>query len=414
MTEESPGPRTAEQTPAGHYLLLVQDRIRAIRGDIPARNDMGEKMARPILDGGRFFTPRVASFWPGEFGGRAGGFMGLTRRHDLHPSDTTDVAYIALPDPARWDAAGDETLIELLNSRAQIFVNGRPDELQALDSAVVQHVAAFTGGAPADLGLYSLGDRRPLAGLRHFDQFVRGWIAAGECIGALTRAGRMPTIFMSVLLEGAMVRNISFLDHHNKSVAWTTPFFHRDFYVPPLAPGYPAGTFLDIAESHLRTLQPQLSLLARAGRWMAEARSTGHRIWAVACGHSYPTILELPEDGSYPIEWGRNQPDLHRALPRDLTTGDVAIHLGYRPADVSAIMAVLKRGIRLIHTSPYGRPVDLPDHEDFIWLDLPWRPGDACVDVPGYSVRILPMSSTCQTMAYFAILSEMADSMGWE
>ncbi len=42
------------------------------------------------------------------------------------------------------------------------------------------------------------------------------------------------------------------------------------------------------------------------------------------------------------------------------------------------------------------------------------RPGDACVDVPGYSVRILPMSSTCHTMAYFAILSEMAERMRWK
>ena len=91
----------------------------------------------------------------------------------------------------------------------------------------------------------------------------------------------------------------------------------------------------------------------------------------------------------------------------------MALHLGYRPADVLAIEAVLKRGIRLIHTSPYGRPAALEEHKDLVWLDLPWRPGDACVDVPGYSVRILPMSSTCHTMAYFAILSEMAERMGW-
>ena len=90
------------------------------------------------------------------------------------------------------------------------------------------------------------------------------------------------------------------------------------------------------------------------------------------------------------------------------------MHLGYAPVDTGAVAGVLKKGIRLIHTSPYGRPATLPDHKNFIWLDLPWRPGDASVDVPGYSVRILPMSSTCHTMAYFAILSETAERMGWK
>lgn len=404
----------ADRTPAGRYLNLVLGRIRAIRRDMPSLIEMGEKMAAPMLRGGRFFTPAVASFWPSEFGGRAGGFMGLTRQPGLNPSRMTDVAYVALPDPAWWDPARDKVLAGLLRSRGRLFVNGRPEELQALGSAAVKRVTAFTGGASADEGLYGFGDRRPLAGLRHFDQFVRGWMAAGECIAACTRGGKMPIVFMSALLEGALVRNTSFIEHHNLSVSWSAPFFHRDFHVPPLEPGYAAGSFLDIAEGHLRTLQGQLPRLAQAGRWMAEAHADKRRIWAVACGHSYPAILELPADGSYPIEWGPSAPDLHRALPSDLKAGDVALHLGYRPADVAIIAAVLKRGIRLIHTSPYGRPAALPDHKHFIWLDLPWRPGDASVDVPGYSVRILPMSSTCHTMAYFAILSEMAERMGWK
>lgn len=402
----------AAQCPAGRYLELIHGRIRAIRRDLPSLVEMGEKMADPLLKGGRFFLPSVAPFWPSEFGGRAGGFMGLTRMPGVHPTRKTDLAYVALPDPARWDAAKDKALAKLLGSRAQVFVNGRREELQALGSAV-KRVAAFTGGASAGQGLYALGDRRPLAGLRHFDQFVRGWMAAGEFVGACTRGGKMPIIYMSVWLEGALVRNASFIEHHNLSEPWFAPFFHRDVYVPPLEPGYAGGAFLDIAEGHLGTLKAQLPLLARAGQWMAEAQAAKRRIWTVAVGHSYPRILELPEDGSYPSEWGDSFSDLRKALPASLKAGDVALHLGYAPVNVAAIAAILKRGIRLIHTSPYGRPASLGDHQNLIWFDLPWRPADAAVDVPGYSVRVLPMSSTCHTMAYFAILSEMAQRLGW-
>ena len=402
----------ANLSPAQRYLELLHGRIRAIRRDIPSLVEMGEMMAGPMLAGGRFWVPKVARFWPSEFGGRAGGFMGMTRMPGERPSRKSDVVYIALPDPRHWDATKDETLAGLLRSKAQIFVNGREDELDALGRAG-KRVAAFTGGA-AEKGLYALDDRRPLAGLRHFDQFVRGWMTAGELIAACTRHGKMPTIYMSVWLEGAFVRNASFIEQRNHREPWSTPFLHRDVYIPPLAPGYAAGSFLDIAESHLKVLQTQLPRLAQAGEWMAEARRQGRRIWAVATGHSYPWILELPEDGSYPVEWGHPISDLRKALPADLKAGDVALHLGYTPVDTGAVAGVLKKGIRLIHTSPYGRPASLPDHKNFIWLDLPWRPADASVDVPGYSVRILPMSSTCHTMAYFAILSEMAERMGWK
>ncbi|MBN2584815.1 MAG: hypothetical protein JXL80_17255 [Planctomycetes bacterium] len=399
-------------SPAARYLDLVQSRVRSIRADIPHLTTVGEKMAAPMLAGGRLFTPSVAKFWPSEIGGRAGGFMGIVREPGLRPSKKTDVAYIALPGPRGYDPRKDEKLMQMMRSKAQIFVNGREDELEVLGSAC--RVAAFTGGAKADEGLYGLGDLRPLAGLRHFDQFVRGWMTTGEMITACIRAGRMPTIYMSVWLEGALARNSSFVEHHNLSEPWFAPFFHRDVYIPPLPPGYAAGSFLDIAEGHLKTLQGQLPLLAKAGQWMAEAKQAGRRIWVVAVGHSYPTILERPEDGSYPVEWGYSFSDLRKALPRTLRSGDVAVHLGYAPVNVQAIQAILKRGIRLVHSSPYGRPASLADHKDFIWLDLPWRPADASVDVPGYGARILPMSSTCHTMAYFALVAEMAEAMGWK
>ena len=137
----------------------------------------------------------------------------------------------------------------------------------------VKRIAAFTGGASADEGLYGLGDLRPLAGLRHFDQFVRGWMATGEFVAACTRAGRMPIVYMSVWLEGALVRNASFADHNNLREPWPVPFFHRDVYIPPLSEGRMAREFLDIAAEHLGTLRAQLPLLSKAGEWMAEAKS---------------------------------------------------------------------------------------------------------------------------------------------
>ena len=396
-------------SPAARYFRLVRKSLAGIRRDMPALAEMGEAMARPILAGGDLAPAGVARFWPSEFSGRAGGLMGIRARR-WRPSRGKDVALFALPDPRKWDPAADETLGRLMKSRGQLFVIGRREDLSGLGST--DRFAAFTGGADPNAGLYGLDAFRPLAGLREFEQIVRGWIVTGEFITACIRAGKMPIIWMSVWMEGAMVRNASFIKQDNLREPWWAPMFHEDRHIPPLAPTYAAEQFVGFVESLLTGLEGQLDRLATAGKWLAEAHAAGRRIWTIAVGHSYPMILDLPEKG-YPLQWGHSVSDLRRAVSSDLKRGDVAFHLGYSPVDVGDVGRIVRREVRFIYTSPFGRPAALNDHRNLLWFDLPWRPGDACVDVPGYSARIIPSSSSAQTMAYFAILSEMAEQMGW-
>jgi hypothetical protein len=371
---------------------------------------MAEAMAKPILAGGDMVPSGVASWWPSEFSGRAGGLMGI-RGSQWLPQRNKDVAYFALPDPRKWDAAADKTLAALMKTRGQLHVIGRREDLAALGST--DRFAGFTGGPDPDAGLYGMGEFRPFSPLRPFEQIVRGWIVAGEFMTACIRAGKMPIVWMSVWLEGALVRNASFIPLDNLREPWSAPMFHERRYITPLAPGYAAGEFLDFVENLHGILAGQLDRLAQAGQWLAEAHRAGRRIWTVAVGHSYPMILDLPKTG-YPLEWGHSVSDLRKAVPDDLKKGDVAFHLGYSPVDVGDVSKIVGRGLKFIYSSPCGRPATLKDHKNLTWLDLPWRPGDACVDVPGYGARILPSSSSAETMAYFAVLAEMAEAMGWK
>ena len=219
---------------------------------------------------------------------------------------------------------------------------------------------------------------------------------------------------MSVWLEGALVRNASFFRHDNVREPWHPPLFHDSIYIPPLQAGAVAETFLMELEKIFRTVLQQTEKLATAGQWLADAIRAGRRPSVVLVGHSYPQILELPKEGSdYPLAWLPSVSDLRKAHPAELSKGDVALHLGYSPVDVADVQRILDRGVRFIYSSPYGRPATLKAHPDLLWLDLPWRPGDATVDIPGYSVRLLPMSSSAHTIVYFAVMSELADRMGW-
>ena len=397
-------------SPAIQYLHLVRKRLAAIRKDIPAIIEMAERVAKPLLEGGNLFTPDLSPFWHNEFCSRAGGMMGLKAANYVAQSKK-DVAYFTVPDPRRWNPQEDKKFQALVKGPAQLFLNGPKEDLAVLGST--RRFAGFTGGVDPNEGLYAMDPFQPLAPLRPLEMIVRGWRAAGEMICACTRAGRMPILWMSVWLEGAMVRNASFTRHDNLHEPWSAPMFHDDRYISPLAPGYACREFLGELERILDVVEGQEKKLAQAGRWMAQAKKEGRKVLTILVGHSYPQILERPEKAEYAVDFGYSVSNLRRAVPPQYGKGDVALHLGYAPVDVEALQRILDRGIRFIHTSPYGRPANLRDHQNLLWLDLPWRPTDATVDIPGYSVRMMPMSSSAQTPTFFAILCEMAQRMGW-
>ena len=394
------------------FLDLIRQRIDAARADLPMLSDLAARMAQPLLAGGALFAPDLGTFWPYEFGGRAGGLMGLAPSSYIARS-SNDVAFTTLPDPRRANPE-DPRWRALIDSPAQIFINGTERDIPQHSAATLaRRIQGFTGGAAATEGLYAKDALNPLIPLRPFDQLLRGWITTGELIAACTRAGKMPALWMSVWLEGALVRNASFFQHDNLLEPWHPPLFHDSVYIPPLQPLHVANAFLAELEKIFAAVQQQREKISTAGQWMAEALRANKRISTVLVGHSYPHILELKELKQYPLAWLPSVSDLSRAHPGDLSAGDVALHLGYSPVNVADVQRLLARGIRFIYTSPYGRPDALGEHPNLLWLDLPWRPGDATVDIPGYSVRALPMSSCAHTILYFALLSELAERMSW-
>jgi len=402
--------------PAVQFLSLARRRLEAVTADLARLTALGEKMASLLLSGGDLCAPPL-TYWRSEFGGRAGGLMGM-KRHEA-PRAADDVALFTLPQSPTWRPKQDRLFQDVLAGPAKLFVIGRPEELRR--AAPKRRFAGFTGGADPAEGFYAYNRFRPLASPVPFEQMVRGWLTTGEMIAACTRAGKMPMIWMSVWFEGARARNAALAEQGNLRESLSSPLFHAGRYIPPLAGGEVARRFLRIAEGNLACLEAQADRLAKAGRWMAQAKRAGKRVRVVAVGHSYPRVLELTDephtrdfcDTGYPLEWGWPTSDLRRATPKDFGEGDVLLFLGYGPVIIEDVEGILARGVRLIHTSPYGRPAKLKDHKNSLWFDLPWPPGDASVDVPGYSVRILPMSSTCHAMAFPAILCETAERMGW-
>src|SRR5687768_12470890 len=139
--------------PAQQFLSLIEKRIDQARADVPKLISLAERMAEPLLAGGALFTPDIGVYWPSEFGGRAGGFMGL-KPSNYVPRSSNDVAWTTLPDARNWRPRDDAKWQRLIDSKAQIFVVGHEGEISG------DRIAGFTGGAAAGEGFY--GDYAPL------------------------------------------------------------------------------------------------------------------------------------------------------------------------------------------------------------------------------------------------------------
>src|SRR5438270_13997037 len=109
--------------PAARYFDLIRQRIQRVRADVPKLIATGERMADALLAGGSLYTPQIGTYWPSEFGGRAGGIMGLKPATYVARSPN-DVAFTTLPDPRAWNPKEDSRWRALIDSPAQIIVIG--------------------------------------------------------------------------------------------------------------------------------------------------------------------------------------------------------------------------------------------------------------------------------------------------
>ncbi len=398
----------ADNRPAERYLDGLLSEIESVKRRLPDLTRLASNAASKLIAGGDLYAPPVAQWWTSELTGRAGGPMRVLS--DIRRAGERDVAVFAPPVLGRASVETVRLLQDAMASRASLFVLGSPsclndprisDEYRRTASRVI----ASLGGPAPDAGLYPRRNLPPLAPYAPVVQIVEGWTFVGEVVGACTRDGKMPTIWQSIAMPGSRERNAA-IKIASGPQSGQFPFFHADRHVTPLAPGAAGTQYLDTVIGHLRTLKAQSEQFVRGARWMAGARSAGHRVLAIAQGHCPALIVGPHNETSLPIEMYPG--DFLTGIVPHTKPGDAVIAFNYMQPPVDRIRETLAKPCKVILSCPYGLPTGLNGQGDLLWLDLGWKVGDAAVDVPGYDVKMLPVSAAVQMSALYALIAEMA------
>ena len=236
---------------------------------------------------------------------------------------------------------------------------------------------------------------------------INKWTFTAEYVAALTRKGKMPTLYQSMFIPGAAPRNTKTGNY----------FFHPDMDISPVAQGVLGKQYVTTVRGYLQKIKAnELDLFRQAGKTCAETIKSGNKVVASVIGHfmvaqfrtsSYPDIYD-----EYPNQYGRDY------LEGKLSNGDTWLHVGYSYTPEHELNLAREVGAKTICVMTPG-PIEIgegtpvaPDKSKIdIYIDPYWKHGDAVVEVPGYDTKIIPPSGVVMITAYWMIIGETLNNM---
>ena len=366
-------------------------------------NRTGKEEVKEIPGGG--FNYPMSEDWGGfvaEACDRAGGFRhiqpvpidGTLSQKDVVLAGTLDLS----PD------AQVEQLKKLKSMGALIIVFGSKNSRAAAvaDYLIDNGLEAGTVPAMTVGGGEMIGPAAPMANV------INMWTFSAELIGAMNRLGKMPTLWQSMFMPGAAPRNLRIAEME----------FDPETKVQAVEPGALGRQFVAAARADLDSMKTmELDKFIQAGKLCAKTLKASHKVVTTLIGHfmvdqtrmpGYPAIFTIKAN-----EYGRDY------LQGTMGKGDVYLHVGYSYTPVDELTVARESGAKTIAVFTPG-PVKVgegtpvaPDMSMVdIYIDPYWKHGDSVVEVPGYDVKVMPVSGVVMVTSYWMILGETVKNVG--
>ena len=268
--------------------------------------------------------------------------------------------------------------------------------------AVIADYLIDNGLEPGIVPVMDIGKDNKIGPIAGVANVINMWAFTSELVAALTRQGKMPTLWQSMFVPGAAPRN-------ERIGAY---MFHPDMNIAPIEAGKLGRQYVMTVKGFLENIKKnELSRFHDAGKLCAGAISGDKKVIASLIGHfmvsqrrmpGYPNIFILKEN-----LYGDEQ--LQGILEKD----DIWLHVGYSYYPVRELNYARKVGAKTICVFTPG-PTDIgegyPVAEDMslidVYIDPYWKHGDAVVEVPGYDIRIIPPSGVVMITCYWMIIGE--------
>ena len=286
-----------------------------------------------------------------------------------------------------------------------------PRELPALKDYVALSDAWFDTGTGTDDRVVPLPTLNPgpaRAGRGNFlANAINGWVLMAETVGALTRAGKMPTMWKSYSYPDGRAWGNKYLFKQQ---------FHDEFTVPPQKPGALGRAFLNEISANLDRFEKyQGGNVAAAVNMILREPRNEKKIAIASMGHAPWTYVGRYEDAAWAMnaDLHDNNDDQIARYNANTAEGGLVVRLGYSGMSQKEqdIFAAKKQRVILISTPNPNADATIPANIP-LFIDMEWAYGDATVTLPGYPIKLFPPSGIMQVVAYESLNVSVLGAMG--
>ncbi len=400
---------TPPATPSGAYLDVAFKACDVVQSELPELERVAAIVAIRHLNGGEIgFLWNYQSLQQ-ELMGRSGGMVctGFERGWKPTRTDaekTNDVAIIG------WDRPpGEHELQQIKDAKARgcYTIGFGPRKMAALAPHRALCDAWFDTGFGEDDRVVRLNDGTMAGRGNCLMNTLHGWTLTAEIVSALTRHGKMPTMWKSY----------AYADGHEWGDRYLGKMqFHDDYYVAPIPPGKLARDYLNHIRSYLRTFQrTQLDAVEKSADLIAKDSAQGKKTVVAMMGHMPWTFVGKYEDSRWadPIELDGGSAAQDKDYAQKTPDGALVLRLGYsgQAKDLTETFEQ-KHQPELLIVAENPRPEFQIPSNTVTRIDMGWEFGDACVSIKGYPIKIFPPSGVMQVVAYECVNVEVLERLG--
>jgi uncharacterized phosphosugar-binding protein len=380
--------------PAALYLRAIEHMLDDLKtSKMETITAAAEQVASRLTAGGQIYAVADEGGFVSEACGRAGG---IRQMKHIQPDASSPVTGkdVVLAGTLGHDPEGQaQTLKGYRALGALVIVFGAAQSLasEAVDILIDNGMPRGTNPVIEVAGRDA--PVCPTAGVANISAL---WLFTCELVAACTRLGQTLTMYQSGAVPGGGARNGAYQD----------VMFHDDLIAPPVAPGKLANEFLAEMTHCFTGLSTQYPRFFQGGVLMAESLTSDHRVWVSGNAHNFAAQNGMPGDPGL-FSLNLNEMDIEEAIAA-FQPGDTFAYMGYYTLPEPFVAATRAAEMKSVWLQGGCERRYFIHRAQEILIDCGWKYGDACIDLPGYDILIIPHSGVVQTTALWMLVGEAA------
>ena len=390
--------------PSQQYANAALRAADKIEKNLPELTRVAEIVADKLIRNGIIGAVFHQQSLEEEITGRSGGLLHMGFDRGAWSKDRTpemDRHNVALVGWERAPGDGDLAQLQKFKAAGTYIIGFGPRGMKQLEEHVKLCDAFFDTGFGNDDRVVVLPNGSKAGRANLLVDMLNVWALQGEIVSALTRKGKMPTMWKSWMYPDGK----DWSSKYYQKVQW-----HDEFNIAPIAAGVLGRAYLTQIRAIVNSFQAtQSTLVGRAADMIADEMKAGRKTIVATQGHAPWRFVGQYEDAKWGVlsDFDASAPaqvENHRKTPDGALVLRLGKH-GLRKSEAAVLAEKKQRVILVTVPTPveeFVPPAGLP-----LTIDMQWKFGDAAIPIENYPIKILPASGVMQVVAFEAINTEV-------